>query len=148
VDDELDELDDEDVDDDVVLVVLDVEDTVMARSGCLRRAIRAAKRLLAGFRFKKIVREMKRTARLIQAGIIRVEAFDCSAEFAAHEVRRAIDRARCSESTQPTLTVTLRCSRKRASKGDSPAASRRAAHPSRRACARTSATNARPFAQA
>jgi hypothetical protein len=36
VEDELDELDDEDVDD----VVLDVEDTVMARSGCLRRAQR------------------------------------------------------------------------------------------------------------
>jgi hypothetical protein len=92
VDDELDELDDEDVDE--VLVVLDVEDTVMARSGCLHRAIHAAKRLLAGCRFKKIVREMKRTAWLIQARIIRAEAFDCSAEFAARkgaESERLVD---------------------------------------------------------
>ena len=35
-----DELDDEDVDEDVVLAALDVEETVMARSGCLRRALR------------------------------------------------------------------------------------------------------------
>jgi hypothetical protein len=46
VEDELDELDDEDDEDDE----LDVEETVMARSGCLSCAIRAAKCPLAGFR--------------------------------------------------------------------------------------------------
>ena len=79
VDDELDELDDEDVDD----VVLDVEETVMARSGGLRPRYPRGEAPVVRHRLKKFVREMKRAALLIQARIIRAEAFDCSAEFAA-----------------------------------------------------------------
>jgi hypothetical protein len=92
VEDELDELDDEDVDEDVVLVVLDVEETVMARSGCLRPRDPRGEAPVVRHRLKKFVREMKRAAPLIQARIIRAEAFDCSAEFAACKGHAKLER--------------------------------------------------------
>ena len=75
---ELDELDE-----DAEFDVLDVEETVMARSGGLFPRDPRGEAPVVRHRLKKFVREMKRAAPLIQARIIRTEAFDCSAEFAA-----------------------------------------------------------------
>src|SRR5581483_5211318 len=79
VEDELDEVDEEDAE----LVAFDVEETVMVRSGSLRPRYPRGEAPVVRHRLKKFVREMKRPPRLIQARIIRAEAFDCSAEFAA-----------------------------------------------------------------